>query len=235
LNSLAERLAGVRQRISTAATEAGRDAAEIQLIVVTKNHSAATVLRLFELGVRDFGENRDQEAAPKAKALAELLSRETGAENPRWHFVGQLQTNKVRSVIGYAAVLHSLDRLSLVQELDKQLDRFGANLDCFIQLNLTENPDRGGVRPEDLAEFARVVSSAQRIKLLGLMAVADPRNAAKSDFSRVLLARDELLSVAPEANQLSIGMSGDFEEAIRCGATHLRIGSAITATADATT
>ncbi len=231
MTSLAERLAEVRRRIQSAAADAQRDAAEVQLVVVTKNHSPELVAELYELGERDFGENRDQEASPKASAVAAILASLGETERPRWHFVGQLQTNKVRSVLEYASVLHSLDRVSLLKELRKQLMRSEGQLDCFIQLNLTENPDRGGIQMADLGDFAKQVLDTPQIRLLGLMAVADPQNSPSSEFSKVLAARDLLVALAPEADRLSIGMSGDFEVAIGFGATHLRIGSAITESA----
>lgn len=228
MSSLAGRLAEVRHRIELAATAAGRSASEVKLVVVTKNHSVSTVLELYQHGARDFGENRDQEAAPKARELLAALAEFGAKESPTWHFVGQLQSNKVRSVLGYAAVLHSLDRISLLKELAKQLSRTNSRLSCFIQLNLTDNPDRGGVAPAQLIEFAELTEAEGSIQLLGLMAVADPRRHPESEFERVLRAREQLLTVSPTAHQLSIGMSGDFETAVRLGATHLRIGSAIT-------
>lgn len=228
MNSLAERLAEVRRRIQSAAADAERDAAEVQLVVVTKNQPPELVAELYELGERDFGENRDQEASPKASAVAATLASLGETERPRWHFVGQLQTNKVRSVLEYASVLHSLDRVSLLKELTKQLIGSESQLDCFIQLNLTENPERGGVQEANLVDFAKQVTDTPQVRLLGLMAVADPQNSPASEFSKVLTARDLLLNLAPGADRLSIGMSGDFEVAIRFGATHLRIGSAIT-------
>jgi pyridoxal phosphate enzyme (YggS family) len=232
LSSLAERLAEVRQRIEAAATQVGRSTSEIELIVVTKNHPAQLAMNLYELGVRDFGENRDQEAAPKAAELQRMLYQRPDAHSPNWHFVGQLQSNKVKSILSYTAVLHALDRISLLHELRKQLERLNRNLDCFVQMNLTDDVNRGGVQPENLLQFAEEVIQSDRINLLGIMAVADPRESPKAEFAKVLDARQKLLTVAPNAGKLSIGMSGDFEEAIRQGATHLRIGSAITQSAE---
>ena len=134
-SSLAERYGAALSRIRGAAQASGRDADDVRLIVVTKNHPAALVLGLLALGARDFGENRDQEAAPKAAEV-----RAGSAIEHDWHFVGQLQSNKVKSVLQYATSLHSLDRESLLAELIKQTDRLERDLDVFIELNLTDDP-----------------------------------------------------------------------------------------------
>lgn len=187
-------------------------------MVVTKNHPVQMVEDLYELGERDFGENRDQEASAKA-----------GEFNPaesdyRWHFIGQLQSNKVRSVMNYASVLHSLDRPSLLKELAKR----EAELEVFIQMNLTDDPNRGGVNPSDLEQFAQSVLEVPSLNLVGVMAVGGLDVEPEQEFERVRAASEKLKSIHPEANQISAGMSGDFEQAIAYGATHLRIGSLIT-------
>ena len=221
--SLAERYASVRERIGNAAQVAGRNPDEIELIVVTKMHPVDLVIDLYELGHRAFGENKDQEAAPKARLLAE-----SGRTSASWHFVGQLQSNKVKSVIQYADTIHSIDRPSLVNELNKQLAKQEQTIQGFLELNLTGEPHRGGVMPEALQQLAESVLQAGRIKILGVMAVAGLGVDPRVDFEKALLASAELQQIAPEAKQLSLGMSEDFEAAIAMGATHVRIGSAIT-------
>lgn len=213
---LAERFAEVRERLAQAAVRSGRAPNEVTLIVVTKNHPASLVEELIALGQRDFGENRDQEARPKAEAVGDSAS---------WHFVGQLQTNKVKSVLSYASFLHSLDRDSLLSEIAKRAHQ---PLNCFIELNLTSDPGRGGVAPENLVEFAERALAANNVRLLGLMAVAGLDVDPRVDFERALRARDLLTSLSADANQLSMGMSGDYEVAVEMGATHVRVGSAIT-------
>ena len=187
-------------------------------MVVTKNHPAELVQELYELGERDFGENKDQEASSKAEAL------EMPVKDYRWHFVGQLQSNKVRSVMNYASVLHSLDRPSLLKELAKR----EAELDVFIQMNLTDDENRGGVNPAELLAFAEQVLSVPSLNLVGVMAVGGLDVEPEKEFEKVALASQNLVSLAPEANKISAGMSADFEKAIAYGATHLRIGSLIT-------
>ncbi len=213
---LATRLALVRSEIADAAGLAGRSVDDITTIVVTKFHPAALVRELANLGVADFGENRNQDAAPKAVELAGL--------GLTWHFIGQLQTNKVRAVLDYARVVHSVDRESLVAAIEAT----GIPIDAFLQLNLTEDPGRGGVAPDDLERLAVRVLGAPNIRLRGLMAVAPLGEEPRRAFERVRLASEVLRAQAPDATALSMGMSGDFPAAILEGATHLRIGTAIT-------
>lgn len=192
--------------------------------MVTKNHPVDLVEELFDLGHRNFGENRDQEASKKSK---DFLGLRPEAE-VSWSFIGQLQTNKVKSVIGYASALHSLDRASLLKELNKQLEAADSFLKVFIELNLTGDSNRGGIQPEFLEEFAELVLDSPRLKLQGLMAVAGLDVEPRVDFERAKDASDRLLALDPEASYLSMGMSEDFEVAIELGATHIRVGSAIT-------
>ena len=220
---LTERYRSVNDRIAASCSAAGRAVSGVELIVVTKNHSAEVVAELYDLGHRQFGENRDQEAGPKADALAA-----GGRLDAKWHFVGQLQSNKVRTVLNYATCIHSIDRSSLVKELAKQLGNRELEIEGFIELNLTEDPARGGVEPSNLQQLAHSVMEIGRIKLLGVMAVAGLGVDPRIDFEKTLLASQELQKIAPEANQLSMGMSEDFELAIEMGATHIRVGSAIT-------
>ena len=214
MSSLAERLASVTSDVADAVRAADRDPSSVTTIVVTKFHPASLVRELSELGVRHVGENRHQDAGPKAAELADLPL--------TWHFIGQLQSNKVRAVLDYARVIHSLDRASLIAPLT------GSNIDAFIQLNLTDDDGRGGVRPEGLDAFAESVLAASGIRLRGLMAVAPLGEEPRAAFTRVREASERLQRLAPEATELSMGMSGDFREAVLEGATHLRIGTAIT-------
>ena len=216
MSELADRLSRVDDAIADAARVAGRDPSEITRIVVTKFHPVSMVRELFELGVRDFGENRHQEAAAKAAELTDL--------DLTWHFVGQLQSKKARQALAYARVVHSVDRESLVTALSGAHD----TVDCFVQLNLTDDPNRGGVHPDEAERMAELVAGAAGLRLIGVMAVAplgeDPRRA----FSRVREISERVRTAVPGADRISAGMSGDFWEAVESGATHLRIGTAIT-------
>lgn len=228
--SLQSRYESVCARVEQSAKAAGRSIEEITLIVVTKNHPAQLVLDLLELGARDFGENRDQEASSKAEAVAESLAASGTPPDYRWHFVGQLQSNKVRSVLRYAQAVHSLDRTSLLQALEKELAKEPerSQLDVFIELNLTDDPQRGGLDPKSLEEFAEAVLRVPQLNLRGVMGVATLDRQAERDFEFIRACSDRVRALSPGANQISAGMSGDFETAISFGATHLRIGTAIT-------
>jgi pyridoxal phosphate enzyme (YggS family) len=211
------------ERVEGAAKASSRKLEDITLVVVTKNHPHQLVLDLLDLGARDFGENRDQDASPKAKLIAEEAS-----QDYNWHFIGQLQTNKVKSVLEYASFLHSLDRPSLLDELQKRTRERLQPLKVFIQVNLTEDEARGGISPKDLGAFAERVLESPGLELVGLMGVGGLEVAPEAEFERLASLSQEIQRLAPAASSLSMGMSGDFEAAIAYGATHLRIGTAIT-------
>jgi len=214
-DGLAARLARVDGEIVDAARAAGRDPAGLTRIVITKFHPAELVRQLADLGVRDIGENRHQEAAAKAAELSDL--------DLNWHFVGQLQSNKAKAVRRYASSVHSLDRASLADALAGD-----TALDVFLEVNLTGDPARGGVDPRMLVPLGERVLSTPGLVLRGVMAVAPLGEEPRAAFARVREASEQLRRLAPEATAISAGMSGDFREAIAEGATHLRIGTAIT-------
>ena len=216
MNGLAERLASVRASIADVARDAGRDPNELTTIVVTKFQPVALIAELAGLGVQDVGENRHQEAQAKAAELASL--------GLRWHFVGQLQTKKAKQVRTYASAIHSVDRPALVEALRSD----EATVDCFVQVNLTDDPGRGGVAPDGLDGLVEQVLGTPGLRLRGLMAVAPLGEPARPAFARVRLLSERVQRIDPDAASLSIGMSHDFREAILEGATHLRIGTAIT-------
>ena len=223
MSELAQRYNQIVQQVASAAAESGRNVSDITLVVVTKNHPAQLVFDLISLGARDFGESRDQDASPKAQ---EVLS--ASSESMRWHFIGQLQTNKVRSVLEYADLIHSLDRESLLVELQKRTVGRAKPLGVFIQVNLTQDPARGGVAVNDLEDFATRVLESEGLRLEGLMGVGGLDKDPAIEFERLAGLSAKIQGLAPEAKGLSMGMSNDFEVAIGYGATHLRIGTAIT-------
>jgi hypothetical protein len=212
-------LQSVRARIDRACSAAGRDASKITLIVVTKTFPATDVELLAELGVTDVGESRHQEAEPKAAECAGLPV--------RWHFVGQLQTNKAAAVAGYSSVVHSVDRVRLVDALSRGAAAAGRPVECFVQVALDEAPGRGGASGQQILEVADRIAEADSLRLAGVMAVAplgvDPHDA----FARLGGLVELVQNRHPAALSISAGMSGDFEAAIAHGATHLRVGSAI--------
>ncbi|MFE3903506.1 YggS family pyridoxal phosphate-dependent enzyme [Streptomyces sp. NPDC059153] len=224
---LAENLAQVEERIASACIAAGRKREEVTLIVVTKTYPASDVRILHELGVRHVAENRDQDAAPKAAECADL--------SLTWHFVGQLQTNKVRSVASYADVVQSVDRTKLVTALSAAAVREGRELGCLIQVALDaesgERGDRGGVAPDGIEELAAAVESAPGLRLGGLMTVAPLAGPyagrQRAAFDRLMEFSSRLRGNHPAANMVSAGMSADLEEAVAAGATHVRVGTAV--------
>jgi pyridoxal phosphate enzyme (YggS family) len=226
ITELAERLAAVQRRIGSAMTEAGRGDGPPTLIVVTKFHPAADIRRLAALGVRDVGENRDQEASSKAAELADL--------GLNWHFVGQLQSKKAKSVAKYAHAVHSIDRTGLVDGLQRAIaaeqDRTGRGaLQCFIQVSLDDDAGahRGGATPAEVPLLADRLAAADGLELAGVMAVAPLGTSPEVAFEKLAAMSASLVAVHPSATAISAGMSQDLEAAIRFGATHLRIGSDI--------
>ena len=214
-------LAGVRARIDAACAESGRDAGEITLVVVTKFFPASDVRLLADLGVRHVGENRHQEAVEKAAECADL--------DLSWHFIGGLQSNKAAAVAGYADVVHSVDRAKLVGGLGRGAQERGRDLDVLVQVSL----DPPGAEGRSGAEHDAVPGLVERIRttdglvLRGLMGVAPLGGDAEEAFARLAALAAEVRAEAPDATWLSAGMSGDLEQAVRHGATHLRIGSAV--------
>jgi pyridoxal phosphate enzyme (YggS family) len=221
---LAANLAAVRQRIAAAAAAAGRDPDDVHLVVITKTWPAADVMRLSALGVADVGENRDQEAAPKAAEVAGIL----GTGRPRWHFVGQLQRNKCRSVVRYADLVHSVDSIRLVEALDEAARQNRERpVDVLVQVSMDGDTSRGGVPREALDHVLEAAQAAPSLRLRGLMAVAPVNVDPAPVFADLALLVDRVRARYPEATVLSAGMSSDFEAAIRHGATHVRLGSAV--------
>ena len=222
---IAANLARVEERIAAACADAGRDRGELTLVAVTKTFPATDVGHLAALGVRDVGENRDQEAAAKVAAC-----RDAGVEGLVWHFVGQLQRNKAGSVATYADVVHSVDRLRLVPALDRAAGAAGRRIAALVQVDLRDEPSddgRGGAAPTEVAELAAAVAAADRLVLGGVMAVAPVDADPDAAFARLAEVATRVRRDHPDAVVVSAGMSGDLEAAVRHGATHLRVGSAL--------
>jgi pyridoxal phosphate enzyme (YggS family) len=220
-DEVAANLAAVRRRIETACAAAGRDPDEVSLTVVTKFFPASDVRILADLGVRDVGENRHQEAAAKVEECADL--------DLTWHFIGGLQSNKAAAVAAYADVVESVDRLKLVNGLQRGAHERGRDLDVLLQVSL-DPPGAGhrsGVDPAGLDELAAAVEGAGALRLRGLMAVAPLGEDPAAAFDRLASVRADFCRSHPGADLLSAGMSGDLEAAVARGATHVRVGSAV--------
>ena len=222
MEELAARLAEVRHRMAGACEAAGRDVSELTLIAVTKTRPASDVRLLRELGVRDIGENRDAEAAPKAALCADF-----GLTDLTWHFIGQLQTNKAASVVRYASVVHSVDRLRLIRALGRAARREGRPVECLVEVSLDGDPARGGAVAGQVPALAEALAVEEGLVLGGVMAIAPLSMPPADAFGRLLVSAAAVRAVRPAATAISAGMSGDLEAAVEAGATHLRIGTAL--------
>jgi PLP dependent protein len=218
---LRARLAAIDERIADAARAAGRDPSELTRIVVTKFHPASLVEELYALGVRDVGENRQQEFSRKVVEVGDLAGL-------RWHFIGQAQTNKARAIREVASAVHSIDRARIADAFDSAAGVDDQELDVLLQVNLTDDPGRGGVAPRDLEALAEHVIGCRTLRVRGVMAVAPLDEPPAPAFERLRTYADRVRTIVPDADWISAGMTADFAEAIAAGATHLRIGSAIT-------
>lgn len=227
---LAANLARLRTRIASACQAAGRDPGEVTLVAVTKTFPVSDIVMLAELGVPDIGENRDQEAAPKAAEVA------ASGVDVRWHFVGRLQRNKSRSVVRYADVVHSVDSVGLAEALAAARSRVGEGgpLDVLVQVSIDNDPARGGAlrgprsAPDrSLDRVVETVAAHRELRLAGLMAIAPLDWPPEQAFALLAEVAADLRADHPDATLISAGMSADLEPAIAYGATHVRIGSAL--------
>ncbi|MEK4060095.1 MULTISPECIES: YggS family pyridoxal phosphate-dependent enzyme [unclassified Paenibacillus] len=222
--TLQERIAEVEERVERACAASGRDASDVKVIAVTKYVSLETVSAVLEAGLEDIAESRWQNAEHKWNALG---------NKGTWHFIGHLQTNKVKDVIGKFQYIHSLDRLSLAQELHKKAEAAGIDVNVFLQVNISGEDTKFGLPPEAVPEFLREIAPLHRVKVIGLMTMApyegDPE-LTRPVFRGLRELRDalNLLALTPEPIQeLSMGMSNDFEVAIQEGATWVRLGTVL--------
>jgi PLP dependent protein len=222
--SISSNLEKIRLQIEAAAVSAGRDPSAIRLVAVSKTKPASMVDEAAEAGQSVFGENYVQEFVAKA---AEVKSR------VEWHFIGHLQSNKVRQIVGLAAMIHSVDRFSLAQEIDRQWGRLGLVCDILIQVNVSGEATKSGTTSEEARELVRQVSLLRNVRICGLMTMPpffDDPEAARPYFRELKSLASEIESLeipGVSMKELSMGMSGDFEVAVEEGATLARIGSAI--------
>jgi PLP dependent protein len=226
LEALRANLAAVTARIERGCADAGRDPREVTLVVVTKYFPASDVLLLHRLGVRHFGENRDQEAGEKFQVVRHGLA-ESGEPDVTLHFIGQLQSNKAGHVAGYADVVQSVDRPKIVSALDRGAHAADREVRLLLQVSLDGDTARGGVLPEAARGLADEVAGHGLLELKGVMAVAPLGADPDESFARLREVADGIRERHPGADWLSAGMSADLEAGLRHGATHLRVGTAI--------
>jgi PLP dependent protein len=219
---VAQRLAKVQEQVAAAATAAGRSPDEVHVVVVTKTWPTSDTRILYDLGVRDVAENRQQDAERKAAELADL--------GLTWHFVGQIQSNKAAKIAAVSDVVHSVGSVKVASRLAGAAEQHGRVLDCFVQVSLDAEPartGRGGVLQVDLQSVADAIAAAPALRLRGLMGVAPLHGDARAAYEELAAASGRLRTVHPCATDISAGMSGDFSVAIEAGATHVRVGSAV--------
>jgi pyridoxal phosphate enzyme (YggS family) len=212
----ADRLAEVRQHIAAAARTAGRDPAAVTLVAVSKTHGADRVRELLDAGQRVFGENRVQEAEEKFPAL------KAGCPDLKLHLIGPLQTNKTREAVALFDVIESVDRERLAATLAKEMARSGRRPECYIQVNTGEEPQKAGVLPGEVDAFVAACRDTHKLPIAGLMCIppVDEEPAPHFALLAKMAARNGLATI-------SMGMSADYETAIRLGATHVRVGTAL--------
>jgi pyridoxal phosphate enzyme (YggS family) len=218
--TIEERFAAVRDRVSDAARRSGREASDITIVAVTKTWPADIAVAALRAGVTDLGENRAQELAQKRAVVDESV---------RWHFVGHLQTNKVRRVAG-VALIHSVDRFGLGEAIARRAVEMDIEQEVLIEVNVSGEASKHGVAPERTVALAEELLALEGLRVRGLMTIPPlPENpeSSRPHFARLVALRDELQRVAPEAKDLSMGMTRDFEVAVEEGATIVRIGEAI--------
>lgn len=227
MTTISANLQAVKSRIRAAAKSAGRDAGAARLLAVSKSWPAASVRLAFAAGQRAFGENYVQEGVAKIQALDDL--------DLEWHFIGPLQSNKTREVAEHFDWVHGVDRLKIAERLSAQRPAGAPPLQVCLQVNVSFEPSKGGVAPDEVAELARAVAKLPRLRLRGLMAIPEPSTDAALLKSRFALLREllaQLNAAGMQLDVLSMGMSDDFEIAIAEGATIVRVGTAIFGTRD---
>jgi PLP dependent protein len=225
MESIASNIGAIREQINSACIEAGRDPAGVRLIAVSKTKNAALVREAFDAGQIEFGESYVQEFLDK---YDDPLLEQCPIE---WHFIGHLQSNKVRSIIGKVSLIHGIDKLSTAEELSKRALQHNLHLDYLLEVNTSGEASKYGISPDDLLSEAPSLFHLPNITLRGLMTIASyNRVAAREEFRQLRTLLESLRTIAPDPSrltELSMGMSGDFEEAIQEGATMIRVGSAI--------
>jgi PLP dependent protein len=219
VTEITDHLAQIFERVARAAERARRSPSSVTIVAIAKQQPASAIAEAQRAGVANFGESYVQEALPKIAALADL--------RVSWHFVGKMQANKTRQVAEAFDWVHTVDRLKIAERLSEQRSPFAAPLNVLIQVNQGGEPQKSGARPEDVPELARAIAALPRLTLRGLMTLPPQSETPAHWFAQLAALRARLQRDGAALDSLSMGMSGDFEEAIAAGATHVRIGTAI--------
>jgi PLP dependent protein len=219
VTQITDHLADIIERVARAAERVGRSPHDVTIVAISKQQPASSIAVAHRAGIENFGESYVQESLPKIAALAD--SRLT------WHFVGKLQANKTRQVAEAFDWVHTVDRVKIAERLDEQRSPSAAPLNVLIQVNQSDDAQRSGARPQDVAELARAIAVMPRLKLRGLMTLPPQSDSPTRWFAELAALRNSLERDGVALDSLSMGMSGDFEQAVAAGATHVRIGTAI--------
>lgn len=216
-NEIEQNLNELNQRIEKACTDSGRSFDEVKTIAITKTWPTSDIEILYDLGLRNFGESKDQEAIKKVEELR--------GKDIHWHFVGQIQTNKINHIASYADYVHAIDRNKVVEAFENALEKNGRSINALIQVSLDGDESRGGALPEAISSIAKAIEDSIHLTLGGLMAVAPVNQSPEVAFKKLSEIAGDFHQDFPSAQMISAGMSDDLEIAIKYGATHLRIGS----------
>jgi PLP dependent protein len=219
VTEITDHLADIIERVARSAEHVGRSRNDVTIVAISKQQPASSIAIAQRAGVEDFGESYVQEALPKIAALA--------GSRLTWHFVGKLQANKTRQVAEAFDWVHTVDRLKIAERLSEQRNSLAPPLNVLIQVNQGGDAQRSGAQPQDVAELARAIAVLPRLKLRGLMTLPPQSDAPARWFAELAALRASLEREGVPLDSLSMGMSGDFENAVAAGATHVRIGTAI--------
>ncbi len=223
MTNIARNLAGVEERIAAAAERSGRRREDITLVAVTKTYPTDMMNEAIRLGVTDIGENKPQEVRDKFDSVLPV----------KWHLIGHLQTNKVKYVIDKVSLIHSVDSIKLMDEIERQAEKHGLSMDILIEINISGEESKSGIRPDELEEMLLRAGQLKRVKIKGLMTVAPKTDNSVTNILHFNNIRQIFIDIQQKKYDnvnmlyLSMGMSGDFETAIECGSNMVRIGSAV--------
>lgn len=209
----------LKMRIASACLAAGRDSDSVQLLAVSKTRNTDTLKRAYELGLRQFGENYASEAQQKIPILPKDI---------QWHFIGPIQSNKTRFIAENFTWVHSLDREKIIQRLNDQRPASQPPLQCLLQINISNEAQKAGIRPENAPRLAQLIANSPNLNFRGLMAIPaipEDKQALQEDFVRMATLLEQLKSIDTRVDTLSMGMSQDLEEAVNAGSTIVRIGT----------
>jgi pyridoxal phosphate enzyme (YggS family) len=223
--SIADNVRIVRERIQKAALNSGRDPKEVRLIAVTKGVSIEKITEAVRCGIDTFGENYAQEFRNKYEVIEKTLGSKV-----KWHFIGRLQRNKVKYLLGKVELIHSLDSLTVAEEINKRAQKLGTLVPVLIEVNTSGEKQKGGIPLDELKDFLNRVRDLPSVKIIGLMTMPpyfDNPELTRPYYRKLRELRDELQKLLPDLRELSMGMSVDFEVAIEEGATMVRIGTLI--------